>query len=240
MPIKSVIWSQYDLVWERWFWWQEQKAGQEELARLKVKMGEEAVLVAEVAQLRQENEQLRRLLGAAFPAKWQFLPSRVAGWSAGRMMINQGADQGLQTGMMVVAAPAKNSNLGVLIGRVERLHPQQAWVQTIKSQDLKITVEIRDGETANHVGEGLLNWEAGELRLGKLLPDETIKAGDVVLTSGEERFDIETGRGWLAGIPIGIVNEVSFERETDVYQTSKVSWLVDESNLKQVFVVTSW
>jgi cell shape-determining protein MreC len=240
VPVKSVIWGQYDLVQDRLGWWQYWRSEQEELVRLKFVMREEVLLVAEVAELRKENEELRRLLGATFPGYWEFLPSKVVGWSAGQMVVDKGFDQGLQAGMMVVAAPQKDSNLGILVGRVSRLHAQQAWVETVQNQDLIVSVKVRDGKTTGEVGEGLLSWRAGELQVDKLLPDEPVKVGDVVLTSGEEGFDIEAGRGWLAGIPIGVISEVSFERETDVYQQAKVSWLIGSNELDQVFVVTGW
>src|SRR3989344_3262757 len=74
VPVKQVIWDRYDGVREWVSWWQYWRAGQEELARLKVNLSDRAVLTVEVVLLREENEQMRRLLGADFPSNDPKLP----------------------------------------------------------------------------------------------------------------------------------------------------------------------
>ncbi len=240
VPVKSMIWSEYDGLKRYLSWWQYWRQGQQELVRLKQVLSGEAGQVSELVELREENQRLRKLLGADFPSDWKFLPAEVLKYSGGEMVIDRGEKQGVQVGMMVVAAPGAGSNLGILVGKVVRIHPQQAWVETIDNQDLRLEVDIADQDSGKRIGEGLLVWESGRLKITKLLPGETVRAGNVVMTGSNQGFDVENGEGWLAGIPVGVINQVSFEKETDVYQQAVVSWLVEKSGLDQVFVVTGW
>lgn len=239
VPVKRWIWQQQASWQQQFAWWDYWRSGQTELVRLKRALRDQAGLVSRLGEAEAENATLRKLLGAPLPGNWQFLPAKIVGREAGSLVIDQGANQGIEMGMTVVANADQDPNTAALVGRINQVHPGQSWLQTVVSSDSRTPVLILDAASGQQRGVGLLRWETGELKVDKLLPEEKVTIGDVVVTKGEA-FNPQTASGWLADIPIGVVTEVSAVRETDVYQQAKVSWLVDENSLERLFVVTKW
>lgn len=236
--VKQFIWSQQNQLAHKFDWWNYWRQGQSELQTLRRAYQKQATISAKLNQLQQENQQLRQLLGADFPSNWKFTPVLVIGRSGQQIIINQGSSHGIQTGMMAVIEPDQNSNQGILIGQISQVHPRQSWVTTINHPNLRIPIQIIDSQTAQNTATGLLINQNGQLKVDKLLPDEEIQVGDIVTTKGQT--DTANDSIWLPDIPIGVITQVKFEKETDLYQQAQVNWLANDRQIENIFVITDW
>jgi rod shape-determining protein MreC len=239
VPTKQLIWQQNHRLATRFQWLGYWQAGQQELQKLRRNYREQVNLTTQVAQLREENFHLRRLLGSGLPNTWKFYPAKIIGRSGGQIIINQGEHSGLRAGMMVIAAPTEKTDKGILIGKIASTHPRQSQITTIMSLETRIPVIIRQPDSLEIIGEGLLIQENQQLLISKILPDENIQAGQLAITKGEATGDPPL-TGWLPDLPIGVISQVSFTKETDLYRQAQVTWLTDIHELNTVFVITEW
>jgi len=239
IPVKQNIWHQQQSIQQRFSWWQYWKQGQEELIRTKRALQQRAINATQIGELKTENQNLRKLLGVPLASNWKFLPSFVVGKNNHQIIINKGQKHGVKQGMMVISISDKSTNMGILVGRIKRVNPRQSWVDTLTSEEIRVPVDIRDQINGKQTGEAILSWSANTLKAQKILPEEIIKIGDIVVTQGQA-FQPQSNSGWLAGIPIGVITQINFERETDIYQQALVNWLTDIKQLDQVYVITEW
>lgn len=156
-----------------------------------------AFLKAQTISLQEENEAMRRLLGAPLPSSWQFLPAKVIGEENGLLKIDKGRSDGIEKMPTVVVD-------GVFVGRLLRVSEVFSLVQTLKNPDLKLAVFAKPEKGEGVVARGLLTFREGQLFLEKILIEEEVRSGDLVLTTGEE--------GLAPNVPIGVVTEVATEK----------------------------
>lgn len=178
-----------------------------------------ASLEAQIAILREENEQLRRLLGVPLPSSWKFLPSRVVGL-AEEMVIDEGQASGVTPGMVVISEE-------IFVGLVSSVTPEVARVRLPAHPESKIPVEVVT-EEGLRTAKGLLVGQEGKVRLTRVLQKEDLAQGYLVMTSGEA--------GYPAGLAIGRITSVSGEKR-EPYQEAEVETLISYSQLTTVFVV---
>jgi len=173
-----------------------------------------------LATCQQENEQMRKLLGAPLPPQWQFLPAKVVGVGA-VFKIDQGSQADVAEGMAVVSE-------NILVGRVAATGCDYSLVQTPQDSEIKIPIIFRSQQDKQPAGRGILENQAGSLVMEKVLQEESLQPGDWVLTSGES--------GWLPDLLIGEVAEILF-KPADVYKRAKVKPLLAYDQLRTVFVI---
>jgi rod shape-determining protein MreC len=163
----------------------------------------EQVLALQLGQLRlraleQENEQLRELHAKMPPLvkKWQV--AEVIGVDAGtlrqRLIINRGANQGVQVNQPVVDGSG-------IVGQVAHVGPWSAEVILITDPEHAIPVQVeRNGLRTIAVGSG----NAEELLLPYLAVNSDVRRDDVLLSSG-------LGGVFPAGYPVGRISGVHRE-----------------------------
>lgn len=186
---------------------------------------ENALLLGQLSQLKsveEENEKARHLLGASLPASWHFEPARVVSSFASRLYLT--ADFEPKQGTPVITSQEKS---GVLVGQVESVLGGKIEVILSTSDLFKTTVIVRDKETGERRAAGILVGQAGRLKLEQVLTSETVKEGDVVVTSGE---------GLPPELLIGFISKV-FENH-GTFQEAEVNYPVDLAKLDFVFLVT--
>ena len=169
----------------------------------------------------EENERMRKLLGTPLPPDWQFKMSRVIGLNE-KLRIDLGSKAGVEEGMMVVSE-------NIYIGRVNSIGEDYNLVQLPTDLNSKIPVVVKKPGGTGIQARGLLVGQLGEnLLLDRVLQDEDVRQGDLVVTSGEE--------GYLPDLVIGQIKEVK-EKTAEVYQQAIVTSLIDYSSLRLVFVI---
>lgn len=174
----------------------------------------------QLAVCRQENEQMRQLLGAPLPASWQFLPAKVIGFGE-VLKIDQGKKTGVEKGMTVVSE-------NILVGRVTQAADDYSLVATPLADETEIPVIFRGRPDELVIGRGVLTNQAGTLVLEKVLQEKDLQSGYWLLTSGEG--------DWLPDLLIGRVDEI-LAKPADVYKKAKVKPMLNYHQLRTVFVV---
>lgn len=137
------------------------------------------------------------------------------------IIIDQGSDAGLRHGMPVITAQG-------LAGRVDAVTASAARVQLITDSSSSVNVRLPDTST-----DCILSGSVtGDINLSMIPPDITLKAGELILTSG-------LGGTYPSNILVGQVASVRKET-TALYQEASVQPVVDFSTLRAVLVVTNF
>ena len=156
----------------------------------------------------------------------RFLPASIVARSGGRYQrafaINRGQSDGLVKGM-VVLAPG-----GGVVGMIDSVLPNFAWVTLITGPTSKIPALVQDGRF-----DGILSGRAdGGMRLEMLPQGSSVKPGEIVVTSG-------LGGDQPKGLPLGKVVDVGGS-DQDLFPTVFVEPLASLRNLENVLVLTSF
>lgn len=193
----------------------------QQIIELQTQIRQLAIDQNQLATCLEENEHLKKLLGAPLPADWQFKMARVVGLTD-KMKLDLGADDGLKEGMTVVSE-------NIYVGRIMTIGDNYSLVQLSSDINSRIPVVIKKTAASGVQARGLLVGQfGGKLLLDKVLQEESLYQGDLVVTAGEE--------GYLPDLVIGQIKEV-LKGTAEVYQQAVVSSLVDYSSLRFVFVV---
>lgn len=178
-------------------------------------------LKAQVSSLKEENQAMRRLLSAPLPSSWQFLPAKVVGEEGGILKIDKGQID--EVGKMPTVVVD-----GVFVGRVSRVSEVFSLVETPKASGFKIQAVARQEGKEGILARGLLVSSEGKIFLDKVLQEEEIREGDMVLTSGEG--------GLAPDIPIGKIVKVILAKG-GIYKKGEVEPFFKEKALEVVFLV---
>lgn len=186
------------------------------------------------ATARQENAQLRELLGfqapAAYPDGVELVSTSVIAHPTQfqqHIVISAGSDDGIARNDAVVNAEG-------LVGIVDDVTPRTAKVVLLTDQTSFVSALDIAGSSG---ARGLIQAGragSGSLVLNRVGKDEVVSEGDPVVTSGSRRGEL--GSLYPRGIPIGMVTFVG-QSDTDLYQQIQVEPFVDFGSLESVIVL---
>jgi rod shape-determining protein MreC len=179
----------------------------------------------EQARISQDADQARRLqalLGFKEQFISQTMAAQVIGGSGSELsrsvFIDKGSRDGIKPDMAVITADG-------IVGKV--LHVYRTTSEVLRIDDQSSGVGAILDKTRL---QGVLNGTpAGELVLGRVMSDENVPAGELVLTSGGDSI-------FPKGLPIGRVTKVS--PGNDLFLNVHVRPAADLSRLEEVLVVT--
>lgn len=190
------------------------------LVELQVQLRQLAVDQNQLLICLEENEHLKKLLGAPLPPTWKFEMAKVIG-VAEKMRIDKGKKDGVEKGMAVIAE-------NIYVGQVVTVNERASLVQLATDPNAKIPVVVKQPGTSGIQARGLLMGQfGGKLLLDRVLREEDIHQGDLVVTSGEE--------GYLPDLVIGQIKEV-LKGTAEVHQQAVVTPLINYSSLRFVFL----
>src|SRR5262249_13968704 len=134
----------------------------------------------ELAEVRAQNERLKRMLAYTESAPGQQTPARVLGVNPVATLlslrIDRGEDDGIWRGMPVVTPDG-------VVGQVQRVTGQYADVVLVTDMNSKLAVKVqRSRVRATASGRG----ENKALQLENALRTEDLQEGDQVVTSGTD------------------------------------------------------
>jgi len=224
---KAIVWCQHSAgnLWHEYFYLrgvrQENRDLKQRIERLQI----------EQVRLNEDAEQAHRLQ-ALLSFKEQFISRTVAAQVIGSsgseqsrsITIDKGARQGIRQDMAVITPDG-------VVGKVLKVYGSRALEPSV-SQVLLI-----DDQTSG-VGaileksrlQGVLRGTpAGGIVLEKVMSDETVQAGERVLTSGGDRI-------FPKGLPVGIVTQVSPGPE--LFLNIRVKPSTNLGRLEEVLVIT--
>jgi len=178
---------------------------------------ENASLLVEREILKEENQAMKKLLGAPLPPSWQFRPTRVLGVKEGVMTLNQGEKEGVKESQIVIFED-------VLVGRVIEVLPRLSRVQILTHKDCQLAVKLIDSKE-----EGMVKARPGGALILEVLQEVELAKDQLVATSGEEEV-------YPVDLLVGRVDLIE-EEETAVYKQAVLEPLVDYETLTEVFIV---
>ncbi|OGG02943.1 hypothetical protein A2W14_02065 [Candidatus Gottesmanbacteria bacterium RBG_16_37_8] len=168
-----------------------------------------------IVELEEENQSLRKQLGAPYPPSFSFIPADVIAVSR-FMEINIGSQNGVKIGMPVVDGLT-------LIGRISQTTNRRSLVLLLTDTELQIPAISSRGARGKVVGQ------LGNLILFKsILQKDPLFLEDIVLTSGEEGFPPK--------LLIGKVTHINTD-DVAVYKEALLSPYAQFDLVKKVFVI---
>ena len=204
--------------WQNYFYLRgvrkENRALQEQLQQLQI----------EQVRLKQDAQQARRLQ-ALLGFKEQYIAQTVAAQVIGSsgseqsriVYLDKGADAGLKRDMPVITANG-------VVGKVLNVWDSTSQVLLLSDQTSGVGAILEESRL-----QGVLKGKAsGELVLDKVMPDEAVKPGDRVLTSGGDQI-------FPKGLLVGTVSKVS--KGSDFLQIA-VKPAAALTHLEEVLVIT--
>jgi rod shape-determining protein MreC len=175
----------------------------------------------QLAEIRQSNERLRKLLDFQEETALPALPARVVAEDSTNwfrsIVIDKGSADGVREGLPVVAAEG-------VVGRVIRSAPHAARVLLVTDASSAVAALSQ-----NNRARGVCRGQGGFLTLEFTLRQKDIKVGDRIVTSG-------TGGVFPKGVPLGQV--VRVERKSyGLFQSVILVPAVDFFRLEEVLVL---
>jgi rod shape-determining protein MreC len=209
------LWDNYlDLIHVR----QQNKDLQAELHRLRIEQGG-------IVEDARQGQRLQQLL--AFQEKYVYktLPAQIIGTSGtdqSRILyLDKGAKEGVAVDMPVITPDG-------IVGRVREVFPH-------KSQVLEITDPTSGAGVilATTRVRGILRGNAlGQPQVVNVMPDDRIKAGEAVVTSGGDQI-------FPRGLAVGYVDRVVADPERDPLVDVLIRPAANLSRLEEVLIITN-
>ncbi len=197
-------------------------ASKERLDALEEQNAELRARLAELEEARQENERLRALVAFAEERKLAKLGARVirrpvSSWE-GVIVVDRGADDGVEPGMPVIAAQG-------LVGQVAEVTASTATVRLLTDQQSGVASMVQSTRAPGVVRgsvSGALSLDFVDRTLLPLI-------GDVVITSG-------LGGVYPTGIVVGDVTAVD-DRRGELYPRVTVESRLMIERIEEVFIL---
>ena len=181
---------------------------------------EQAGLIEDARQ----GQRLQSLLSFKEQYVYKTEPAEVIGTSGtdqSRVLyINKGSKDGLATDMPVITPDG-------VVGRLKDVFPHTAQLLVINDQTSGAGVLLQTTRL-----RGVLRGNVyGQPQIINVLPDERIKAGEPVITSGGDQI-------FPRGLPVGTVEEVVDDPDNDPYKNVIIKPAANLSHLEEVLVIT--
>lgn len=178
----------------------------------------------------QENAQLRKFLELKSDNQ-DFKPvsAAVVGRDPNEMFAQFTIDQGTAAGIAVNDPVVTEAGV---VGWISAANASYSRVTTILSPETKISAVDKVNRDTGVVNCDLKMADQGMLRLSYLSAGTTVKAGDIVVTSG-------IGGVYPRNLPIGTVKNVK-NSEYDVSLYAEITPFADVKTVRDVMVITSF
>ncbi|MBI5356070.1 rod shape-determining protein MreC [Candidatus Collierbacteria bacterium] len=173
----------------------------------------------EIERLRQENENLRKVLGAEKIADIKLEPAKILSFNNQSLIVNKSR-----------AAPglaAVNSEY-VLLGILGNSGKWNSLVKLLADPSVKIPVKIVLPDQTTASGEAVGEF-GGRISLEKILTSVDIKSGQPVFTSGTD--------GLPSDLLIGWVGDGIQKTESAVFQKAYIRPAADPAGISTIFFI---
>ena len=186
--------------------------------------------IKEIKDYQEENDRLRKLLAITDEyEKCDTVAARVVGYETDNwfsyVTIDKGTSSGINISDTVMTAEG-------LLGQVADVGDNWAKISTIINSESSAGVRItRNGEIGIVEGDTTLS-KSKKCRLGYLMANASIIAGDILKTSG-------LGGIYPPGIPVGKISEISKDNMGRL-DYAVIEPFVNFDKLYEVLVITDW
>ena len=209
------VWDNYlDLIHVR----QQNKDLEAELRRLRIEQGG-------IAEDARQGQRLQQLLAFKEKYVYQTMPAQIIGTSGTEqsriLSIDKGAKDGIVVDMPVITPEG-------IVGRIREVFPHTSQVLEITDPTsgagvILSTTRIR----------GILRGNAlGQPQVVRVMPDDRIKEGEPVVTSGGDQI-------FPRGLAVGVVDRVVVDPEHDPLVDVLIRPAANLSQLEEVLIITN-
>ena len=223
-PVQVVLTKAHRASISLWVGYREWRTSWSENVQLRVENERLRVESMQVAETREENDRLRRLLGLRQRLPMTTLTSEVIGREGGgwvrSLTINRGAGSGIATQTPVIVPDG-------LVGRVVRVRPGAAVVQLLNDPASTVGAMVQRTRTP-----GLVEGDpGGAVRFKYMARDGAgIVVGDVLVTSGQ-------GNVFPKGLPVGRVVAIE-DKGSALFHFAVLAPVVDFARVEEVLLLT--
>jgi len=219
---KALIWT-FDGIGAAWNGYVALRGVQAENGALREENRRLRAEANELAEVRAQNERLKRMLAYTESTPGQQIPARVLGVNPVATLlslrIDRGEDDGIRRGMPVVTPDG-------VVGQVQRATGQYADVVLVTDANSKLAVKVqRSRVRATACGKG----DNKALQLENALRTEDLQEGDQVVTSGTDGV-------FPPGLAVGKITSLH-RRNYGMVQTAEIAPAVDMTKLEEVLVI---
>lgn len=197
----------------------------QEDAELKAKIERLQLEQASLAEDAKQGQRLQHLLDFKQHYIYKTLPAQVIGTSgtdqSRTLFIDKGAKDGLATDMPVVTADG-------IVGKLKDVFDHKSQVVMISDRTSGVGVTMETTRTRGILKGGTF----GELRVINVSPDERIKPGERILTSGGDQI-------FPRGMPVGTVDRIVPDPDRDPWVDVVIQPAANLSRLEEVLVITN-
>jgi rod shape-determining protein MreC len=177
-----------------------------------------------LAEDARQGQRLQRMLGFKQQYVGKTVAAQVTGTGGGDasriLVIDKGSDDGLKTDMAVITPDG-------IVGKVRDVFAHSSQVLLLNDVSSGAGVVL-----VNTRSRGILRGMAsGEAQINNLLPDERIKVGEQIVTSGGDRV-------FPRGLRVGTVKSVRPDPDHQPYAAIVVKTAANLDRLEEVLVVT--
>ncbi|HZW95532.1 MAG TPA: rod shape-determining protein MreC [Candidatus Eremiobacteraceae bacterium] len=218
---RVLVWAQNRSgnVWHNYFFLRGVRAENRQLKEQIEQMRLEQVRLSEDAA---QARRLQSLLAFKEQTIAKTVPAQVIGSSGSDLSqsiyIDKGSNDGIAQDMAVIT-------VGGIVGKVLRVYPTTSLVLMINDQSSGVGALLEKSRL-----QGVLRGSPnGELVLDRVMSDEQVSPGDILLSSGGDQI-------FPKGLPVGTVTKVNPGKE--LFLSIKVKPAADLSRLEEVLVVT--
>lgn len=182
----------------------------------------------EYSDLKQENDQLRKVLNFKDSRdNYNYVATNIIGYAGGNILdgyiVDKGKDDGVEKGMIVIAADG-------LVGQVTSVGSNWAIIKSILNENIAVSVKVESTKENTGILRGYRNADGtAECKVENLPMDSNIKEGDTIVTSG-------LGQIYPKDIMVGKVVSVQ-EDKVNVMKNAIVKPSVDFNKLEGLFIV---
>lgn len=179
---------------------------------------------ASVAEDARQGQRLQQLLGFKEHYIYKTLPAQVIGTSGTEqsriLYIDKGSEDGLAPEMPVVTGDG-------IVGKLKDVFPHTSQVLEISDPTSGVGAILQTTRI-----RGVLKGSSfGQVQMINVSPDERIKAGETVLTSGGDQI-------FPRGLPVGTVERVVTDPDRDPLVDVMIHPAANLSRLEEVLVIT--
>lgn len=175
----------------------------------------------EVEKLRQENEDLRKILGAEKISGLKLEPAGILSFNNQSLIVNKS---------QIVPGQAAVSAEMAILGVAESSGKWNSSVKLLADPTTKISVKILLPDQIPATGE-IVGEFGGRIVLEKVLTSVELSAGSAVFTSGTDGIPPDLLVGW-------VTDEIS-KAESAVFQKAYIRAAVNPASLKTIFFISN-
>lgn len=197
---------------------------QEEIARLKAKNYELLGRIADLDELKKENEELRRALDLDLEQDFHLIIGRAISKDVfiDSILINRGSRDGVLENQPVITSEK------ILIGKVGQVYNNFAEVILISNKKSSFDAKIIDRDIF-----GLIRGKGGnKVYFDLISKDEQISSGEVVVSSA-------LGGVFPSGLLVGEITAVE-KSDLDPFQQAEIDSFLDINKLDHLFIIKSF